>query len=188
MQGPHEKIRNVFSSGRVKLKSSRGGVSALFWSSLRFFSCHGQWDDCEYGSLLQGFLQNLRFQGRWPSSHQLNPSTGMSIQLAGALSYLPGMLWGPLWANRRICFHSGNQATVAILSAKSSKIPWIMNNIRLITFQTLKFHFISTAKHVPEVDNSIADSLSRFQMPHFCVLAPDESPVPCLIPPFPTNV
>jgi len=63
-----------------------------------------------------------------------------------------------------------------------------MNNILLITFQTLKFNFTFTAKRVPEVDNSIADSLSRFQMPHFCLLAPDASPVPSVIPPFPTNV
>lgn len=98
------------------------------------------------------------------------------------------MIWGPHWANRRICFHCDNQAVVAVLSAKSSKIPRIMNLVRLITFQTLKFNFTFTAKHVPGVDNGIADSLSRFQMPRFHQLAPDASPVPCPIPPFLTKV
>lgn len=98
------------------------------------------------------------------------------------------MLWAPLWANRRICFHCDNQATVAILSAKSSKIPRIMNLVRLITLQTLKFNFTFSAKHVPGLDNGIADSLSRFQMARFHLLAPDASPVPCQIPHFLTKV
>ena len=135
------------------------------------------------------FFDNQWFQGKWLPSHQLNPSTGISITWQELYPiYLACMIWGPHWANRRICFHCDNQAVVAVLSAKSSKIPRIMNLVRLITFQTLKFNFTFTAKHVPGVDNGIADSLSRFQMPRFHQLAPDASPVPCPIPPFLTKV
>lgn len=112
-------------------------------------------------------------------SHQLNPDTGISIQWQELYPiYLACMLWAPLWANRRICFHCDNQATVAILSAKSSKISRIMNLVCLITLQTLKFNFTFSAEHVPCLDNSIADSLSRFQMARFHLLAsslPDPS-------------
>lgn len=78
-------------------------------------------------------------------------------------------------------------------SAKCSQDPYpfshqIMNLIRLLTLQTLQFTFTFTAKHVPGVDNGNADSLSRFQMSRFYMLAPDASPVPCPIPPFLTNV
>ena len=142
------------------------------------------------GSIGYGaFFDNLWFQGKWLPSHQLNPASGISITWQELYPiYLACMLWAPHWANRRICFHCDNQATVAILSAKNSKIPRIMNLIRLITLQTLQFNFTFTAKHVPGVDNGIADSLSRFQMSRFHMLAPDASPVPCPIPPSLTNV
>lgn len=142
------------------------------------------------GSIGYGaFFDNQWFQGKWLPSHQINPDTGISITWQELYPiYLACMLWGPLWANRRICFHCDNQATVTILSTKSSKIPRIMNLVRLITLQTLQLNFAFTAKHVPGVDNGIADSLSRFQMSRFHTLAPDASPVPCLIPPFLTNV
>ena len=64
----------------------------------------------------------------------------------------------------------------------------ISNLIHLITLQTLKFNFTFTAKHVSGVNNSIADSLSCFQMSHFHLLAPDSSPILCQIPLFLTNV
>ena len=65
------------------------------------------------------------------------------------------MIWAPLWANRRICFYCDNQAAIAILSAKSSKIPLVMNLVWLITFQTLSSNFTFTAKYVPGVIMSL---------------------------------
>ena len=83
-------------------------------------------------------------------SHQLNPATGISIQWQELYPIcLACMLWASIWANRSICFHCDNQATFAILSSKSSKIPQIMNLVRLITLQTLKFNFTFPAKDVP---------------------------------------
>lgn len=136
-----------------------------------------------------GFFNNQWFQGKWLPSQQLNPAYGISIAWQELYPiYLATMLWAPTWANKRLCFHCDNQATVAILSAKSSKVPRIMNLIRLITFQTLRYNFTFTAKHVPGVDNSIADSLSRFQMSRFRFLAPEALPNPCPIPLFLTHV
>ena len=142
------------------------------------------------GSIGYGFFFNNQwFQGKWLPSHQLSPTSGISIAWQELYPiYLATMLWAPTWANKRLCFHCDNQATVAILSAKSSKVPRIMNLIRLITFQTLRYNFNFTARHVPGVDNSIADSLSRFQMSRFRSLAPDASPDPCPIPLFLTHV
>ena len=96
------------------------------------------------------------------------------------------MIWAPLWANRRICFYCDNQAAIAILSAKSSKIPRVMNLVWLITFQTLSFNFTFTARyrHIPQVNNVIADSLSCFQTSMCFLLAPDAVPAPCC--PIPT--
>lgn len=99
------------------------------------------------------------------------------------------MIWAPLWANRRICFYCDNQAVLAILSAKSSKIPFVMSLVWLITFQTLSFNFTFTTKHVPGVNNVIAEYLVSRYMSLFRLLAPDALPPPsCPIPTFLTKV
>lgn len=142
------------------------------------------------GSIGYGaYYNNQWFQGKWLQEHQIHLPSGISIAWQELFPiYLACMVWAPLWANKQICFHCDNEATVAILSSKSSKIPRIMNLVRPITLQTLKFNFIFTAKHVPGVDNSIADSLSRFQMSRFFHLAPDALRIPCPIPAFLTKV
>ena len=58
-----------------------------------------------------------------------------------------------------------------------------MDLVRAITILTLVHNFTFTAKHIPGLDNSIADSLSRFQMDRFHLLAPNASPTPYTIPP-----
>ena len=95
----------------------------------------------------------------------------------------------PLGQCRRICFYCDNQAVIAILSAKSSKIPCVMNLVWLITFQTLSFNFTFTAEHVPGVNNVIAEYLVSRYMSPFCLLASDALPPPCCpIPKFLTKV
>ena len=76
----------------------------------------------------------------------LNTSMGISITWQELFPiYLVCMVWGPLWANHRICFHCENQAVVAILPCKSSRIPRAMNLIRLVTFQTSKYNLTFSA-------------------------------------------
>ena len=106
------------------------------------------------------FFDNQWFQGSWLPGHHLNPVTGISISWQELYPiYLACMLWGPMWANRRICFHCDNQATVSILSTKTSRIPRIMHLVRLITLQTLLFNFTFTSKCVPGVTTCIASSM-----------------------------
>jgi len=50
-----------------------------------------------------------------------------------------------------------------------------MDLVRAITLHTLTYNFTFTATHIPGLDNSIADSLSRFQMDRFRTLAPTAS-------------
>ena len=61
--------------------------------------------------------------------------------------------------------------------------PRVMDLIGAITLQTLQFIFAFTATHIPGLDNSIADSLSRFQMDRFRTMAPSASPTASAIPP-----
>ena len=63
-----------------------------------------------------------------------------------------------------------------------------MDLVRAITILTLEHNLSFTARHIPGLDNSIADSLSRFQMDRFRHLAPNASPSPCVIPPSATSI
>ena len=45
------------------------------------------------------------------------------------------------------------------------------------------YNFLVRARHVPGVNNGIADALSRFQVKRFRDLAPTADRTPCFIPP-----
>ena len=87
------------------------------------------------------------------------------------------------WSGKRICFWCDKLPVVTIINFKRFKSSQIMDLVRSITILTLVHNFTFTAKHIPGLENSIADSLSRFQMDHFHSLAPNASSTPCTIPP-----
>ena len=123
-----------------------------------------------------GFLAGEWFQGHWLPHHTLSQKWGISI------------LWGPCWCGKRIFMWCDNKSVVASINSKHSKSPRVMDLIRAITLQTLKYNFAFTAIHIPGLDNSIADSLSRFQMDRFRTLAPSASPTASTIPPSAMNL
>lgn len=94
------------------------------------------------------------------------------------------VLWGHNWNRKRILFHCDNMSTVDIISKGRSKVKSIMKLMRKLTFHAATHHFIIHAQHIPGINNNIADSLSRYQMQKFRIIAPDaeEMSVPCLLP------
>ena len=60
---------------------------------------------------------------------------------------------------------------VVIINSKHPMSPQAIDLVWAITHQTLKYNFAFTAAHIPGWDNSIADSLSRFQTDWFRTLA-----------------
>ncbi|XP_033749212.1 uncharacterized protein LOC117333903 [Pecten maximus] len=93
------------------------------------------------------------------------------------------VLWGKEWSRKRILFHCDNMATVDIINKGRSKVELIMNLMRKLTFCSMSNNFIVHARHIPGIDNSIADAISRFQMEKFRHLAPHADPFPTLCPP-----
>ena len=131
-----------------------------------------------------GYLNGQWFQSRWLPQHCINPATGISIDWQELFAiYIACFIWGSQWSGKCICIWCNNLPVVAIINSKRSKSPRVMDLVRAITILTLVHNFTFTAKHIPGLDNSIADSLSRFQMDRFHLLAPNASPTPCTIPP-----
>ena len=58
-----------------------------------------------------------------------------------------------------------------------------MDLVRFLVLISMKHNFLVRARHVPGVNNEIADALSRFQVQRFRELAPGADQAPCTIPP-----
>ena len=63
---------------------------------------------------------------------------------------------------KHILFHSDNEAVVAILNARTSRVPELMHLVQHFLLCAARFHFSFAAHHIPGVHNGIADALSRF--------------------------
>ncbi len=81
-------------------------------------------------------------------------------------------LWGHQMGNHKVQFWSDNKAVVAIINKQSSHCPFIMSLVRSLVLQCMHHNILFKACHVPGVDNSIADALSRFQNDKFRRLIP----------------
>ena len=93
------------------------------------------------------------------------------------------LLWGDLMKNQRIIFFTDNAALVDIINKTTSRDPMIMGFVRRLVLACLKFNILFRAKHVPGVENHLADSLSRFQVTSFTQAAPvGTHPSPTIIP------
>ena len=92
-------------------------------------------------------------------------------------------LWGQEMQNRRILFFTDNAALVSVINKQSCRDKSLMFFVRKLVLTCLKNNILFKAKHVPGIHNTLADSLSRLQVPVFKRLAPDSmNPHPTVIP------
>ena len=156
------------------------------WNGVGMF-LSSQWDTSETLSLFTdasgfigygGFFQTHWFHGKW-LPHQHLGSPGISILWQELFAIIVAChLWGSQWTSKRIKFHCDNLGVVEVINSRKSKVPRVMELVRALTLCTLKHNFYFQAVHVPGKLNTIADSVSRFQMERFRQLAPHFSASP----------
>lgn len=127
-----------------------------------------------------GIFGNHWFQGYFPLGLQLEDTSMALYELYPIV--MACVLWGHLWACKKLLFHCDNLATVEIINKGRSKVNSIMKLMRKLTFHAASHNFVIHAVHIEGKRNTVADSLSRWQMAKFRFLAPhaDPLPVPCL--------
>ena len=91
--------------------------------------------------------------------------------------------WYLHFYGKRLQFWCNNQRIVAIINSGYSKAPRVMDLVRFLALISMTHNFLVRARHVPGVNNEIADALSRFQVQQFRELAPGADQTPCTIPP-----
>lgn len=129
-----------------------------------------------------GFFSDKWFQGRWPQA--INHTTRSIAWLEFFPIVVAVALWSESLQGKRIIIRSDNAAAVSIINKQSSKCPRIMGLVRFFVLQCLKSNVAFKAHHIPGKDNTIADALSRFQMPRFREAAPHAEPCATTVPAF----
>lgn len=86
--------------------------------------------------------------------------------------------WATHLAGYNILFHCDNMSVVNILSTGTSKCQHIMSLVRYLFYVCAKHNIMLRAVHIPGVQNSWADALSRLQVDKFLSSCPHASPQP----------
>ncbi|KAJ1209296.1 hypothetical protein NDU88_004674 [Pleurodeles waltl] len=81
-------------------------------------------------------------------------------------------IWGPYLANRNVVFNVENQTVVYLVNLQRAKDERVLRLLRIFLLNCLRFNIMFKARHVPGINNDIADALSRFQWHRFRGLAP----------------
>ena len=81
-------------------------------------------------------------------------------------------LWGHNMRNQCILFLTDNEALVSVINKQTSKDSDLMTFVRKLVLVCLQNNILFRAKHIAGCRNTLADSLSRFQIQKFFQLAP----------------
>jgi hypothetical protein len=82
------------------------------------------------------------------------------------------LLWGHRMRNQRIIFYTDNEAIVHVINKQSCRDKMLMSFVRKLVLVCLEQNIFCRARHVPGINNDLADSLSRLQISRFKNLAP----------------
>lgn len=116
--------------------------------------------------------------GAWPESWKsLNIAFLELFPIVIALH-----VWGPRMNNQCVSFFTDNAALVDIINKQTSKHNLIMILIRDLVLTSLRHNILFRAFHVPGVDNTRADLISRFQIIDFKKAFPEADIEPTPIP------
>jgi hypothetical protein len=112
------------------------------------------------------------FSGWWPPELQ-------GVHINGKEIYpilVAARTWGRLWRGRRVIVQTDNIATMYAINKGTTKIRDAMTWLRELFALSVEFDFHITAQHIPGINNTLADLLSRFKLTQFLSLHRSASP------------
>ena len=119
------------------------------------------------------------FNGRWlqhPWPSEWAPVNIMAKEMVPIV--LSCAVWGKLLSKQRVEFRCDNHSLVDAITKGSSKEDMVMHLLRSLWFFTVVFDIEITTSHIPGVQNTAADLLSRNQLEGFLVMNPLASQKP----------
>ncbi|KAE8289472.1 hypothetical protein D5F01_LYC11173 [Larimichthys crocea] len=133
-----------------------------------------------------GFYAGKWFAAAWPREFPSLPNSSTIHEIYPVI--IAAILWGHEWSKKTIAIYSDNSAAVDIINKGRSHSLDIMQFIRRLTLVSAQHQFIIRASYIPGHKNAIADSLSRFSLQKFKLLAPDSDPLPTPTPPYSATI
>ena len=118
------------------------------------------------------------FQLKWAQQllgHSITIKELIPVVIAAAI-------WGHKWRGSTVQIMCDNAAVVNILNQNSSRDREVMHLLRCMAFITAKFQFLITASHIPGIENTAADALSRDKVDLFHSICPQADHAPSAIP------
>ena len=118
------------------------------------------------------------FQYQWPPSlrdQHITVKELLPIVIAAAI-------WGIGWSNKSILCRCDNEAVVHIINTGTSRDPQAMGLMRCLHFIATRFNLLLSAIHIAGIANSLADALSRDNLPLFFKHHPQANCSPSPIP------
>ena len=119
------------------------------------------------------------FQYQWPptiADEHITVKELLPIVIAVAI-------WGVNWANKSILCRCDNEAVVYIINSGTSRDPKVMALIRCLHFIIARHNLLLSATHIAGTENTLADALSRNNLPLFFAHLPQVNRRPSPIPP-----
>lgn len=118
------------------------------------------------------FFQNSWMYFEWPLDWE-NEAVMRDITFLELVPIvLSVMTWARHFSSKKIQFYTDNIALVSIINTQSSRSKRIMSLLRELVLMLMQFNITFKAKHIPGIDNSVSDAISRKQWERFHRLAP----------------
>ena len=93
------------------------------------------------------------------------------------------VVWGTSLGNKVIVFWSDSMSVVSAINGQSACCPLVLRLVKFLVRLCLRHNIQFSAKHVPGVDNTVADALSRFKLAEFRRLLPGAEDQMTIFPP-----
>lgn len=117
------------------------------------------------------------FQVRWPGDGRWESASIATMELVPLV--VAAAIWGPTWGGQHIRFHCDNMSVVAMVNSGTSKEESLMDLLRCFYLYAACYRFHYDVVHIPGVDNTVADALSRNKLSVFTSIFPQG---PSLVP------
>ena len=138
--------------------------SAINYNGIRCFWLLGAVGQC-------GVADGFSWLGHSRRSEYQLPQKDWSIVVAVAL-------WGPLWKGKQIQCLCDNIAVVYAVNKGSAHDPKLVRLLRILALLYAVHSISLRAEHLPGVNNTTADALSRNNLSTFFASNPQATPVP----------